>query len=453
MNEKQGTSINQLGEIPIARLVLKYSLPAVVALLFNALYSFVDRLFIGNSVGAIGIAGIAVIFPLTQIIGSFASLIGMGASSLISRKLGEKDTKVSEGILGNALFMLITISIFITVVGLIFGDPILKFLGASKEVMPYAKAYLYIILLGTIFQVLSLGMNYFMRVDGSPQKAMATMLIGNVANLILAPIFIFVFNMGMQGAAIATVISQGISTLWVMFYFLSGKSFLKLTWMNIKLKVDIARNIFLIGLPSSFMLVSLSLANIIMNNSLTIYGGDIAVSVMGVINSILFIAILPIFGIMQGIIPIIGYNYGAKMFQRVRETLVLGMATAFVIATICFIAIMTIPNFLMTIFSNGDVHFISFGVYAIRISMMMVSLSGVPIIATGYFLATGNSKKAMLLTVCRNVFFMIPILIILPRFFKLEGVLFSTPLADLLAFIFTMVIYIPELKRLSKMEV
>ncbi|MGQ9825850.1 MAG: MATE family efflux transporter, partial [Desulfotomaculales bacterium] len=224
-------------------LFIKFSLPVVIALLVNALYNFIDRIFIGNGAGSLGIAGITLVLPIMLVMGACATLVGTGAASLISIKLGEKKINHAEQILGNAMVLLIIISIIITVSGLLFMNPILRSFGASSEVLPYAKDYMGIIMLGTIFQVLGLGMNYFIRAEGSPKKAMATMLIGAVLNTILAPIFIFGFKLGIKGAALATIISQAVSATWVMYHFLGGKSFLKIHLKNLKLLPEIARPI------------------------------------------------------------------------------------------------------------------------------------------------------------------------------------------------------------------
>ncbi|AGL00565.1 MATE family efflux transporter [Desulfoscipio gibsoniae] len=452
MKENKEDNIGQLGEEKIPALLLKFSLPVVIALLVNALYNFVDRIFIGNGVGSLGIAGITIVYPIMLVMGACATLVGTGAASLISIRLGEKKANVAERVLGNAIVLLIMLSIIITISGLLFINPILRSFGASSEVLPYAKDYMGIIMLGTIFQVLGLGMNYSIRADGSPQKAMVTMLIGAILNTILTPIFIFGFNLGMKGAALATIISQAVSAAWVMYYFIGGSSFLKIHIQNLKLISDIVKPILAIGAASFMMQLTLSLSNMIMNKSLVHYGGDIAVSAMGVIFSIIFLIVLPILGISQGIQPIIGFNYGAQKFDRVKEALQSGVIAATVIATLGFIIIRVFPEQLMSLFNSQNKEFISIGSYAMGISMIFVPIIGIQMIVTGYFQAIGKPKQAMFLTLLRQVIFLIPALLILPQYFQLMGILISIPLSDFLSFIITGIWLSAELKTLNKKQ-
>lgn len=327
-------NIRQLGEENIPKLLLTFSLPVVVALLINAFYNIIDRIFIGNGAGTLGIAGITLVFPIMLIMGACSALIGTGGASLVSIRLGEKKVEEAESVIGNSLALLVILAIIITISGLSFIDPILRLFGASSHVLPYAREYMRVIMLGTIFQMTGLGMNYFIRAEGRPQKAMVTMLIGAVMNTILAPIFIFGFKWGIKGAALATIISQSVLAVWVLGHFFGGKSYLKIRVKNVKLPTKEVTSILSIGAASFIMQIAVCFSNIIMNKSLAYYGGDVAVSAMGASFSILFLIILPVLGISQGIQPIIGFNYGANKPDRIKKTIESGVAVATILTTL-----------------------------------------------------------------------------------------------------------------------
>ena len=300
----------------MGKLLIKFSIPAIVGMLVNALYNIVDRIFIGNSVGSIGIGAIFVGSPVTLILMAFSTLVGVGANSLSSIRLGEDKKDEAELILGNAFVLLFIISSTLSVLGLTFIEPLLKIFGANENILPYSIAYLSIILIGAPFQSLGFGINNFIRGEGNPRVAMTTMLIGAILNVILDYTFIFIFDMGIKGAALATIIAQIVSAIWVISYFLGSKSMLKLKRKNIRLQKDIVKNILSIGLAPFSMHLASSMVTVILNNSLNTYGGDVAISSMGVIHSITMFILMPIFGINQGAQPIIGFNYGAKKYDR-----------------------------------------------------------------------------------------------------------------------------------------
>lgn len=439
----------QLGEEKVSKLLLKFSIPAIVGMLVNALYNVVDRIFIGNGVGSLGIAGITIGFPIMLVIMAFGMLIGIGANSLISIRLGEKRKEEAERILGNAMTLLISIAVIISAIGLIFLEPLLRTFGASEAVLPYAKDYLSIILWGTVAQTIGFGMNNFIRAEGNPQIAMFTMLIGAILNTILDPIFIFVFGWGIKGAAIATVLSQVVSAVWVLYHFLGGKSTLKVYQRNLKLHMPIVVKIISLGTAPFLMQLAASLLNAIMNKSLTAYGGDIAVSGMGVVMSITMLILMPIFGINQGVQPIIGYNYGALKFDRVKKALKLAIIAATTVATIGFIATRVFPTQLVALFNREDESLLVFGTRAIRIFLIFLPIIGFQIVSANYFQAVGKPKHASFLSLSRQVLILIPALLILPRFYGLDGVLMAGPLADLTSSIITGIFLIIEMKHLD----
>nr|WP_312578638.1 MATE family efflux transporter [Sedimentibacter sp.] len=440
----------QLGEMKVSKLLMKFSIPAIVGMLVNALYNVVDRIYIGNGVGSEGIAGITISFPVMLIMMAFSVLIGIGANSLVSIRLGENRKEEAEGIFGNALSLLILISLCLSIIGLSVLDPLLKFLGASKQILPYAKDYLQIILLGAVFQSIGMGMNNFIRSEGNPKIAMYTMLIGALINTILDPIFIFGFNWGMRGAAIATITSQAVSAIWVMKYFLGGKSLLRIHGKNLKLKASVVLNILALGAAPFAMQLAASVQNFIMNTSLATYGGDIAISGMGVVNSILTLMIMPIFGINQGAQPIIGYNYGAKKFDRVKETYKLAVISATVIIVAGWIVTRMFPGQLVSMFNSKDEELISFGIFAIKRFMMFFPIVGFQIVSSNYFQAVGKPKHAALLGLSRQVLILIPALLILPKFLGLEGVVSAGPLADVVSAVVTGTFIFFEMKKLDE---
>lgn len=439
-----------LGEEKIGRLLLKFSIPAVIGMLINALYNIVDRIFIGRGVGSLGIAGVTIGFPIVTIIMSFAILISVGASALISIKLGEKDKQGAESILGNATALLFIASLVITTIGLVATDPLLRLFGASNTTLPYAKAYMQIILCGTIFQMIEFGMNSFIRAEGNPKVAMITMLIGTVLNIILDPLFIFVFKMGIKGAAIATVISQAVAATWVLRYYLRGHSSLKLRTTNLKLDPGIVKRIAAIGSAPFISQFAASATATVMNNSTLIYGGDTGVSAMGIIQIMSLLLLMPILGINQGIQPIISYNYGAKKYLRVKETLKLAITVAAVWGALGSLVIFLRSEQLISVFNKTDLELIQMGSLGIKIYLSLFFLAGVQIVCSGYFQAVGKPKPALFLSVLRQVVLLIPLAIILPRFFKLRGIWFSGPLSDSLAFLITIVWILRELKLLEK---
>ena len=440
----------QLEEESIGKLLMKFSIPAIIGMLVNALYNIVDRIFIGKGIGGIGIAGIAVGYPVALILMAFSMLIGLGANALISIRLGQKREKDAELILGNAMTSLIVISAIISVLGLIFLEPILTLFGASKNVLPYSLDYMRIILIGAPFQAVGFGMNNFIRGEGNPKTAMATMLIGAILNTILDPIFIFSFHMGIKGAAYATILSQAVSAIWVLSYFLGDNSLLKRRKENLKIQSNIIKEIITIGLAPFSMQIAASMVTVLLNNSLKNYGGDIAISAMGIINSITMLILMPIFGINQGSQPIIGYNYGAKNYDRVKKALKLAILFATCIVTAGFIVVQIIPAKLISLFvKKSEVEMIQVASKGIRIYLAMLPVIGFQIVSSNYFQATGKPKQSMLLSLSRQVLILIPALLIMPKFFGLKGVWLASPVSDLISAIITAIFLINDIKHLD----
>ncbi|WP_315120110.1 MATE family efflux transporter [uncultured Clostridium sp.] len=440
----------QLGEESIGKLLLKFSIPAIIGMIVNALYNMVDRIFIGRGVGALAISGLAVGFPLSIINMAFGMLVGIGSSTMISIKLGENKKNEAEKILGNALVLNIIISLMVSILGLMFLDNLLKIFGASSATLPYARDYMKYIIGGAVLQNIGFAINNIIRAEGSPKVAMATMLIGALINTILDPIFIFVFNMGVQGAAIATIIAQAVSSIWVLAYFFGNKSTLKIKKQNLKIEMDTVKTIFSIGISPFSMQIAASLVTTLYNNNLLKHGGDLAVGAMGIINSIIMLFLMPMFGINQGCQPIIGYNYGAKQYDRVLKTLKIAIAAGVTIATVGFIVIQTFPEALISIFGKENKELIALGSRGIRIYMAALPVIGFQIISSNYFQAVGKAKISIFLSLSRQFILLVPLLLILPPIFKLDGVWITGPISDILSSIITAVFLFKAVKTLKE---
>ncbi|GCD10936.1 MATE family efflux transporter [Clostridium tagluense] len=426
-----------LGTESIGKLLFKFSIPAITGMIVNALYNIVDRIYIGHikGVGSNALSGLAITFPISVIIMAFGMLVGIGASAVISIRLGEKNKEAADDILGNAVILITIISLVLSLIGVLFLNKLLILFGASGESIPYAKAYIQIILMGAVFQNIGFGINNIIRAEGNPKMAMLTMVFGAIINIILDPILIFGFNMGVEGAAIATIISQAFNTLWVLKYFTSKNSgsVLKIKKVNLKLHTHIVKDIFAIGMAPFSMQIASSLVIILYNKGLYAYGGDTAIAAMGILNSISMLIFMPIFGISQGIQPIIGYNYGAKSYSRVLKVLKYAIIAGTCIATIGFISVQLFARPLIGVFVGNNPELINMGARGLRIDLILLPILGFQILGASYFQAINEAKTSMILSILRQVIVLIPLILILPLFFELDGLWLSQPCADLIA--------------------
>ena len=443
----------RLGEEKISKLLLEFSIPAIIGMVVNTLYNIIDRIFIGHIpvVGNLAIAGVGITMPLMTIIMAFGMLIGIGTATRISINLGQHNKERAEEHLGNAFTLIIVISILLTILGLVFMDKILFAFGASENTIVYAEQYIEIIFAGCIFNLAGFGLNHSIRSDGSPKVAMLSMIIGAVTNIVLDPIFIFVLGLGVRGGAIATVISQFVSATWVVYYFTKGKSVLKIKKENLKLKRAIVLSIFSIGVSPFSMQMANCAVQVVANNALQTYGGDLAVAAMTVINSLAMIFLMPIFGINQGMQPIVGYNFGAKQYYRVKETVKYCIIAATTVVTIGFLIIQFFPDKMIMGFNN-DPELIDIGVNGMRIFLCMLPLIGGQIIVTNYFQSIGKVKISMFLSLLRQVIILIPMILILPKFLGLDGVWFAQPTADAISSILTAIVIFKEFRSYEKTE-
>lgn len=441
--------IGHLESESVGSLIWKFSIPAIVGMIANASYNIVDRIFVGRVVGTAAISGITLTFPIVMIILAFCMLIGIGATALISIRLGEKNKDEAEHILGNALTLCIIISMLLILPIYTYLHQILTFFGATGEVYRYAESYTNIVLLGVIFQVTAFSLNAIIRGEGNPRIAMFTMLIGAVAHVFLDYIFIYQFHWGIEGSAWATVLSQGISTAWVLYYFIGKKSLLKFRAKYILPNRRIITGIFSIGISPFMMHVASGGIFIVLNQKFLFYGGEVAVAAMGIANSMVMLVLMPIFGLNQGIQPIIGYNYGALKYKRVKETLLKGMYYASLICVFGFLATMFFSENLIGIFSSKDAELVAVGSRGLRFFTSMLPFVGYQIILGAYFQAIGQAKKSIILTLTRQVIFLLPLMFILPLYFGLDGLWTFSPTADFLSAIIATAFLFIELKRLD----
>ncbi|WP_297521513.1 MATE family efflux transporter [uncultured Clostridium sp.] len=443
----------ELGRESIIRLLFKYSVPAIIAMMVNALYTVVDRMFIGRipGVGAIAMSGVGMTMPIICIIMGIGMLIGVGSAASISIKLGQQKRAMAEKILGNAVTLTVISSVIITFLGILFSEDILSILGASKETLTYAKQFIDIILIGTIFNMLGFSLNQCIRSDGNPKIAMITMLIGAVINIILDPIFIFGFGWGIEGAAFATIVSQFVSAIWIILYFITGKSSLKLKKENLAIDTKLVKGICAIGMAPCAMQIAASMVQIVSNKSLITYGGDLAAGAMAIISSISMIFLMPIFGMNQGSQPIIGYNIGAKNYGRAKKAVFYPVIGATIVVMIAFLTTQLFPEAFIKMFNN-DPKLVKPAVTGLRIYLCMLPVVGFQIICANYFQASGKAKIAMFLSLLRQVFFLIPLMLILPKFFGLNGVWLAGPISDLASAIVTSFFIYKEVKILNKLE-
>ncbi|WP_317311959.1 MATE family efflux transporter [Clostridium thermobutyricum] len=445
------TKENKLGTEKVSKLLISFSVPAIIGMLVNTLYNIIDRMYIGNieGVGKLAITGVGITMPIMTIILAFGMLVGIGTASRISIFLGKGDKETAEKHIGNAFVLIIIFSILITIIGLAFLDKILVVFGASSSTEIYARQYMQIIFAGTIVSMLSFGLNHSIRSDGSPKIAMLSMLIGAIINIILDPILIFIFNLGVRGAAIATVISQFVATIWILYYFTKGQSSIKLKKENFKLKKYIVLSIFSIGISPCSMQIAACIVQVIANNSLKHYGGDLAIGAMTIVQSIGMIFLTPIFGLNQGSQPIIGYNFGAKKYNRVKTTVFYGAITATIIVTIGWLVVQLAPQLLIKIFNN-DPELLEIAKNGLRIYLLFIPVIGLQIISSNYFQSVGKAKISMFLSLLRQVILLIPFMIILPRIFGLNGIWMAGAISDLLSAIITCCIFYNSLKKLNK---
>lgn len=452
MHIKMSKEVN-LGEEPIGKLLLILALPAIISQIVNALYNMVDRMYIGHipEVGAAALTGVGVCFPLIMIVSAFAYLFGVGGSPRASIFMGRKDNETAEKILGNCFISLIIVSIILTLIMLIFKEPLLYLFGASENTITYASNYITIYAIGTIFVQLTLGLNAFISAQGFSKISMLTVLIGAVTNIILDPIFIFGFNMGVEGAATATVISQALSAAFAFKFITGNTTILKLRKNNFKINKNIILPSIALGVAPFIMQSTESILVLCFNSSLLKYGGDLAVGAMTILSSIMQFAMLPLQGITQGGQPIISYNYGAKNKERIKKGFKLILMSCLIYSTILWAVCEFYPKILINIFIS-ELKLEQLSLWAIKIYMASLLFMGAQVACQQTFIAFGKAKISTFLAIFRKVILLIPLIYILPNLMdnKVKAVFLAEPIADIIAIATTCIMFMISLKKILK---
>ncbi len=445
----------EMQENPISKLIIKYSIPAILSGIVSALYNIVDQIFIGQSVGILGNAATNVSYPFVTIITSFTLLLGIGGASNFSLALGRKEYKKMEEFVGTAIFCMTAVGIFIAVVALIFLEPLLYFFGATESNFEYSYAYASILAFGFPFFILGTGASHLVRADGSPKISSKCIMTGAILNCFLDPLFIFVFDMGIEGAALATVISQVVSCVLIIRYLLNFKTF-KITRSMIKFRPAVVKKIALLGMAPAFNQIALTITQIVMNNVLTyygalsIYGSDIPLACVGVITKVNSIFLCISVGVAQGTQPIIGYNYSSKQYGKVMEAYKTNAKYVTTIACIAFLVFQIFPRQLTALFGSGSEEYFQFAIQYFRIYMFMTFVSGIQPITGTFFTSIGKPTRGLFISMTKQLIFLCPLVSILPIFFGIDGVLYAGPIADTAAFALSLIFITHEFKILKR---
>lgn len=432
----------------ILLLLIEFSLPAMIGMLVNAIYNIVDRMFIGNSpdLGSVGLAGISICYPVTLILMAISLMVGMGGATRFSIFLGRGDREKAGKYIGNALTITVIFGLVFMIFGNIFLEPLLKVLGASQTVLPYAKQYLSIILFGAVFQCVAMAGNNFSRAQGNPKNAMISQMLGAGFNILFDYILIMIFHMGMTGAALATIGGQCLSAIWQLTFLFGKRTIIPINRELLKLKMVYVIDIIKTGIPAFLMQISNSVLNIILNSTLVKYGGDVALSAIGIVTSVQTLLLMPITGLMQGQQPLISYNYGARKMQRVKETIRYAAIGATIISVVGFLAVQLLTKNIVYMF-NDEKDVVSLCCKALHIWFMLLPVIGCQIMCANYFQAVGKIKISSILNLLRQVIILIPSILILSQLFGLFGIFYAVPLADGMAFVITMILFLKAIKK------
>ncbi len=450
MDNKQ----NNLENGKIGRLLISLAIPSIIAQLINLLYNIVDRIFIGRMPGGeLAMAGVGIVTPIILLISAFSALVGFGGSPIVSIKMGEKDNDSAEEILSNSFSLIILIGLILTFVFYIFKEPIVRAFGASDATVGYALDYLSIYIIGTVFVQISIGMNSFINTQGFTKIGMITVAIGAIINIILDPIFIFTLNMGVKGAALATIISQFISAVFVLKFLFGNKSILKIRKKYLKLNKKVVIAIVSLGISPFIMQSTESIVIISLNNQLLKYGGDLAVSAMTIMTSIMQFITMPMMGLVQGAQPIISYNYGAKNYNRVKKTFKLLFTVCLSFTLVVVTILMVFPGFFVNLFNNQE-DLVNITIWSMRIYFVGMSIFGMQIACQQTFLALGQAKISLFLALLRKMILLVPLIFILPICMEdgLKAVLLAEPIADILACLTTTMVFSIFYKKKFKID-
>ena len=434
-----------LGVEPVGKLLRQYAVPAIVAMTASSLYNMVDSIFIGQGVGPFAISGLAITFPLMNLSAAFGALVGVGCATLLSVRLGQKDYDTSFKVLGNCVTMNVILGSILTVLAFTFLDDILYFFGASEQTIPYARDYMQVIVLGNVITHLYMGLNAVLRSSGHPQQAMYATMVAVLVNVALDPLFIYVFGMGIRGAAVATVISQSISLVWQLKIFANKQELIHFRRNSFKLRRRIARDTITIGMPQFLMNMAACLVVLLINQGLVRFGGDLAVGAYGIVNRLVFVMVMIVIGFNQAMQPIAGYNYGANQMPRVMQVLKLTMIAATVVTTTAFLVFLLGAEYVVRAFTTDD-ELARLSAEGLRIVVTVFPIVGFQMVVANFFQSIGKPGKSIILSLSRQVLVLIPSLLILPQFFGVKGVWWSLPLSDAISTVIAVVLILREIR-------
>jgi putative MATE family efflux protein len=434
------------------KLLIKFALPSVIAMIVNAIYNIVDRIFVGQYVGEHALASLSIVFPVMLVLVGFSSLIAQGGGNLISIALGKKDLNQAKIVLGGSISLVIIMSIFILLLGYLNMDFILNALGAEGSIYTYGYEYMEIIYMGIVFQLVAFVLNTIARAEGFPGFAMMTMIVSAVVNIVLDYIFIGVFEMGVGGAALATIIGQFSGFVLLTYHFLSRRTSLRIKLSYLKINFKLYVDIILIGLPTFVIIMSVSVAMVLLNKALDTYGGVGAVASLAAINSLYTLFIMPINGISTGMQPIIGYNYGARLYDRAKKTFYYALIIGISFSTIIFILLEVFPATFISLFIDSESPTMEVAIRGLRIFILCLPFLSINIFASGFFQATAKSIRALVLGALRQFVLLIPAVLILPVYFDLDGVWLASPVADYLSVLISVLMIYRGMKYMYKEE-
>lgn len=454
MNNSPQYSPLSLGTDSLSALLRRYALPSIVAQVSTSLYNIVDSIFIGQGVGPMAIAGLALTMPMMNLTAAFGAMVGAGSAALTSIRLGQGNKSAAEQILGNVVILNVIMGIILSVLGLYFLDELLYFFGASGQTIGYAKEFMRVILYGNVITHMYLGLNNMLRVSGYPQKAMMLMIVSVVVNLILCPLFIFVFDWGIAGSAWATVIGQTVPLTLQIIHFNKKDSFLRFARGAFRIKSEIVSGILSIGMAPFMIQACACIVTIIVNNTLVTHGGDLQIGAFGIANRVAFLFTMIVLGLSQGMQPIVGYNYGAKKYDRVKKILFMTMAWGTATTTLGFVVCEFFPEYVVRLFVSEDgsgnaTQLIEATVHGMRILLLMFPIVGFCILVGNFFQFIGKAKRAIILSMSRQMLFIVPLLLTLPHFWGTDGVWYAIPIADAAAALLAAILLIYQLRRLN----
>lgn len=452
MEQSKTNQFNVLAERPEGSLLMQYAIPAIVAMAASSVYNIIDGIFIGQGVGAEAIMGLALTGPLMSLTAAFGAMVGVGAATLMSVKLGQKDYGTAQKILGNVVIMNLTLGIVLGLLLLVFINPILRFFGASDVTLPYARNFMSIILVGNVVTHMYLGLNALLRSTNRPQKAMCATIGTVVLNCILAPIFIFVLGWGIRGAATATIMAQMIMLTWQLRLFSNKDELIHLNRSIIKLDVKIVKESLLVGLPQFLINLCACLVAAMMTRSLTTYGGDMAVGAFGICNRFILFIVMVVIGLNQGMQPIAGYNFGARRYDRVLGVLNKALIFGSVITLTGFVIGVFFPTPFVSVFAKDSPQLIKLSAHALSCMVMMFPIVGIQIVSTAFFQSIGYAPKSIFLSLTRQLIFLVPAIFILPHLYAdpLEGLWHAAPVADGLASVLAITLLVLQVKKFKK---